>query len=512
MKKLFDLPDRVDRSVDREVLKRSKSKKASKKVVRNGMEQLQLIIDKVEQNLGQYKDDYVIINDALVLNDYFESAEYEGVISIDTETMGLNPMEDDIVGFSIYTPDRPAAYVPINHKSFVTGAKQSNQISIEEAKEFFELIALGDCDVIMFNANFDIRVIRNQIGVKNMRCTWDASIAAKCLNENEESNKLKNLWRKYCNDGKGDAFSFDNLFDGVTFDMIPIDTAYIYAAHDALITYQLYEYQYPFLTETEKKCKKYKLEDVAYVFHNIEMPCVNVVCDMEDTGILFDIEYNQKLKDKYHKLLADRVNKFNHICDTYADEIEDYRRRMGVNCKLEYPINIKSSTQLAILLYDIMKCDLPIDKRTKQPKRTTSEAVLVAMDNPVAKAILDYREFSTIVDTFIDKLPECVHDDGRIHCVFNQYGARTGRFSSENPNLQNIPSHNKEIRQMFTASNDEFDISVKDNVVEIDMWDEVLTDGGWVRANSLNVGDHIDKTQKIKSKKVVDNKLRFELC
>lgn len=449
---LFNVPKRTIN--DSAIIQKTKSKVKSVRVSKGNdlVSRINEIKAQVETKLGKYAYDYIIISDPIQLNDYFESAEYEGVIAIDTETTGLNPLVDEIVGFSIYTPDRLAAYVPINHKSYITGERVKDQISMEDAKVFFELIAYGDCDVIMYNANFDIRVIRNQLGVKNMRCTWDCYLAARCLNENEESNKLKMLHRKYVLHGKEDAFTFDNLFSDITFDMIPIKIGYIYAARDALVTYELYQYQYPYLTETEKRCKKQHLEDVAWVFHNIEMPCVNVVCDMEDTGIKFDFEYNQKLKDKYHKLLAERVNQFNHICDMYADEIEDYRRKMGINCKLEYPINIKSPTQLAILLYDIMKCEVPVDKRTKQEKRTTNTATLIELNNPVAKAILDYREFSTIVDTFIDKLPECVEADGRIHCNFNQYGAKTGRFSSENPNMQNIPSHNKDIRKMFVAS------------------------------------------------------------
>ena len=102
---------------------------------------------------------------------------------------------------------------------------------------------------------------------------------------------------------------------------------------------------------------------------------------------------------------------------------------------------------------DILGCEQPVDKKTKKPSRSTNEESLKAIDNDVAKAILDYREFSTIVSTFIDKLPECVNpNDGRIHCKFNQYGADTGRMSSSEPNLQNIPSHITDIRQMFTAS------------------------------------------------------------
>ena len=134
-------------------------------------------------------------------------------------------------------------------------------------------------------------------------------------------------------------------------------------------------------------------------------------------------------------------------------DIYEYRQKMGVECKLEDPINIKSPSQLAILLYDIMKCPLYKDKRSKKESRSTAEQSLKDLDNPISNAVLEYREFSTIVSTFIDKLPECVNQkDGRIHCKFNQYGADTGRMSSQDPNLQNIPSHNKDIRKMFKAT------------------------------------------------------------
>ena len=454
---LFEVPKRANKMQDKKIAEKVKTAKKIN-TVRGGNDIIGRISEikaMVEKNLGQFKDDYIIIRDTETLHTYMEWCLDNKVISIDTETTGLNPLVDKIVGLCIYTPEQKAAYVPINHMSYITGVKSDNQLSEKEVANELSWLFEKKPDVIMFNANFDIRVIKNQLKVSNVYCTWDAYLAAKLMNENEESSGLKALHKKYVLDGQGDAFSFDALFKGISFDKIPIGTGYLYAAHDAIITYELYQYQKQLLYY-DKTCDneaRNGMNGVSWVFFNIEMPCIKVVCDMEDTGVKFDFDYNQFLKEKYHNLLEDRINQFNSICNAYSDEILAYRNKMGVKCKLDDPINIKSTTQLSILLYDIIGCEIPIDKKTKKEIRTTNEAALKSIDNPIAKAILDYREFSTIVDTFIDKLPDCVSPvDGRIHCVFNQYGARTGRFSSENPNLQNIPSHNKDIRKMFVAS------------------------------------------------------------
>ena len=456
---LFSIPKRAGREQDNKLAKKSNTSRKAQTTVRGGnslLAKINQIKAMVEKNLGQFKDDYVIIRNQDELHDYFAKCVNNGVVAIDTETTGLDPILDSIVGLCLYTPNQKAAYVPINHTSYVTGARVDNQLTEQDVAEEFDMIIHDtNIEIIMFNAKFDMRVIRNQLGVKDIYCTWDAYLAARLMNENEERNGLKALYNKYVLDGKGDAFSFDDLFKGIPADKIPINTFYLYAAHDAIITYELYQYQKQFVyyDATKPHEDRNGMNGVSWVFFNIEMPCIKVVCDMEDNGIKFDFDYNQFLKDKYHALLEDRIEQFNKICNTYAEDIEAYRRKMGANCKLDDPINIKSSSQLAILLYDIMGCEVPVDKKTKKEVRTTNEATLRSMDNPVAKAVLDYREFSTIVDTFIDKLPDCVNPkDGRIHCSFNQYGARTGRFSSENPNMQNIPSHNKEIRKMFVAS------------------------------------------------------------
>ena len=446
---LFNIPVRAGKDADNKIAKKVNSKVRQTATVKGGsslIEKIAAINALVESKLGKYKDDYIIIKEEDVLKYYIDKCINNGVISIDTETTGLDPLQDNIVGICIYTPDMPAAYIPVNHISYITGIKVEGQLSKEILGEQFERV---NCiEIVMFNASFDIRFMK-QIGV-TLHCTWDCYLAARCLNENEPrgSRGLKQLHNKYVLGDKEDAFSFGDLFSGITFDKIPIKTGYIYAAHDAIITYELYQYQKPFLDFGSTECTKRNLEDVSWVFHNIEMPCVDAVVEMESIGVEFDFAYNEELKKKYHAILDERENKFHEMCEMYREEIDSYTG----DVKLEDPVNINSPKQLSVLLFDIIKLEA-IDKKTKKPTRSTSEEVLKSLDNPVADAILSYREFSTIVDTFIDKLPNCVNPkDGRIHCKFNQYGADTGRFSSSDPNLQNIPSHNKDIRKMFKAT------------------------------------------------------------
>ena len=505
---LFDIPNRPKRKDDALVAKKSKTT-AKAPTSRSGtlLDRISAITKMVDKHLGQYKDEYIIIRDFDTLSKYISDSIENRVISIDTETTGLDPMIDKIVGVCLYTPKNKPAYIPVNHVSYVTGAKVENQLAENVIRDQLQRLVKVHTDVIMFNADFDIRVLRNQLGWKDAYCTWDCYLAARLMNENEQSSGLKPLHSKYVLRGKKDAFSYGDLFKGINFAFVPIDIGAIYASHDPKVTYELYAYQKKYLNYENKN-----LKDVAWVFHNIEMPCVESVIAMEDTGVRFDFAYNEKLKKKYHKLLDERQKQFNDVCKEYEEDILRYIKRAGDSCKLEYPVNIKSPGQLAILLYDIIRIEPLRDKRTKQPIRSTNEATLQALKHPLADAILDYREFSTIVGTFIDTLPTWVHEDGRVHCKFNQCGARTGRFSSEEPNMQNIPSHNKDIRQMFVATNEEFEIDVTDNLIEVDRWDEVLTDSGWVSANSLAVGDHIDSTQTIKKKKVNGEKIVFELC
>lgn len=422
---LFEVPTRAGKSNDVKIAKKSNTNvKKVATTVKGGsdiMSRITNIKTITEKALGQFRETTLVIRDESTLNDYITKAIENDVIAIDTETTGLDPILDKIVGLCIYTPDKLTAYVPINHVSYVTGLKAENQLGADVIKRELERLNEHKTKIIMFNAPFDIRVIRNQLNTY-LECYWDCYIAQRCMNENEPVNNLKALHNKYVLNGVGDAFRFDDLFKGITFDKIPIDVGSLYAAHDAIITYEFYMFQKPYLTQGTPECERCSMTDVAWSFRNVEMPCVDVTANMEDIGIEFDFDYNEQLKIKYHNLLDEKEAIFHKLIDECCgEEVDNYRLTNGV---LEDPVNIKSSTQLAVLLYDILKVDRPIDKKTKQPTRSTDKNTLPFIDHPIAKAITEYREFSTIVSTFIDKLPDCVNpNDGRIHCKFNSYGA-----------------------------------------------------------------------------------------
>lgn len=440
---------RPSRNSDTTIARKAKTISRTSSVIRGGTDisarisQAKML---VEKNLGQYRDDYLILNDKELLHDYITDCIGNGYISIDTETDGLDPYSNIIAGICPYTYGQKGAYLPLNHISYITGEKVPGQLDADFVISEFNRLLEKKPDIDMFNANFDIRFLR-QFGLTDIYCTWDGLLASKLMNENEPTHALKPLHNKYCLDGKGDAFKFDDLFKGIPFTKVPINIGYLYAAHDPVITTEFCDFQRKYLGRTPEQARE-DLKQVSWVFHNIEMPCVKVVCDMEDNGIAFDTSFASTLSEKYHKLEQEQLKDFYDALKPYDNKILDYRRK-NPGCKFDNPINIGSSSQLAILLYDILKIPA-VDK--KNP-RGTGEEILKKIDNPICKHILDYRGTSKLLSTYIDKLPDCVHKyDGRIHCKFNQYGAKTGRFSSDNPNLQNIPSHNKDIRKMFVAS------------------------------------------------------------
>ena len=473
---LFNIPNR--NVSDSDILKKSKSKKSAPATKKSGgsiSTRIANIVALVEEHLGKYAEETIVIQDEDTLIEYIDKIIEHGIVAIDTETTGLNPMTDELVGIGLCTIDEKTTYIPLNHKSYVTGIKSKNQLDCDFVAEQMQRLIDAKVFVVMFNAPFDIRMIMHGLGIR-FHCDWDCQLASRCLNENEPQKALKKLHQKYVLRGKEDAFKFDDLFKGITFDLIPIKTGALYAAHDPKITLEYYLYQRQHLRLDHER---QDMRDVAWVFFNIEMPVVDAVIDLEETGVAFDMEYNRQLQEKYHELLHEREEKFHELCEMYEDEIRNYSGKD----RLDDPISITSPKQLAVLLYDIMGLPLFYDKKAKKETRSTSEEALQKLKNPVADAILEYREFSTIVSTFIDKLPGCVNKkDGRIHCKFNQYGADTGRFSSQDPNLQNIPSHNKDIRKMFKATDGYVMMSADFSQQEVKGMAQMCGDEGMIEA------------------------------
>ena len=328
--------------------------------------------------------------------------------------------------------------------------------------EQFQRLVDKNVKTIWFNAPFDIRFLGNHINVW-FNAYFDTSIASKCLNSNEPegARSLKALHKKYCWGNRGEALTFGKLFDNIPFNLIPIDVAYLYAASDAIYTYELYEFQAQYLEPTGKYYESHNMQKLSDLFFNIEMKSMETFIFMEQNGTAIDYEYADKLKEKYHSLAEKMEQNLQSVYEVYADTFEDYRRKHPM-CKLTDPINFDSPTQLAIILYDVLQIP-PVDKRNP---RSTDKNVLREIEHPLCKAILDNRSFKKVISTYIDTLPEDAkrYPDKRIHCKFNQYGADTGRVSSNSPNLQNIPSNpfvlsdgtkidaGHDIRQLFTAS------------------------------------------------------------
>ena len=453
MSGLFNLPPRATKAGDSLLAKKvSKKNQAAAGISIKGggglLERISTINAMVNKVLGKYQDRYEVIRDEESFEKYIDEAIKVGYIAIDTETNSLDPITCTLAGLCLYVPGTKAVYIPLHHVSYVTGIEIENQVPDDFADSQMARIKEAGVKVIMFNAKFDIRVIKNQLGTE-LTAYWDGYLAARLLNENEPENNLKALHKKYCMRGEGDAFKFDSLFKGIPFTHIPVNTGYLYAARDAEITFELFEFQRPFLTEDDPVCIERDLTGPAFIFNHIEMPLINIVAEMEDTGVAFDFEFAESLSKKYNQKLEEAKEKFYRLCDDFGRDLDDYRERKGAANKLEYPINISSAQQLAIMLYDVLKIK-PVDKNKP---RGTGEEILQKMDHPVVKAILEYRGIAKLLSTYIEKMPAIANPKtGRIHASFNQMGADTGRFSSSDPNMQNIPSHNNEIRKMFRAS------------------------------------------------------------
>ena len=436
---LFDRP-KID---DKKLIDKAKStvQRSSVKGGKSVVAQVQSIINLAESKLIHHKDDYMLIQTEESLEEYLNHILDNGICAFDTETTGLNPFTVDIVGVCLYTPNQKAAYIPINHKSHITGTKTANQLTEETVKKYLE--KLSNCRIIMHNSKFDIRIVRHTLEV-DLPCAWDTMLAGYCINENE-SHALKDLHLKYCDSNDTESLTFGSLFNGISFDNVPINVAYLYAAGDAIKTFELYEYQ-------KKILNRRNLPGPYRVFSEIEMPLVKVVADMEDRGICLDFDICKNLSDKYNKIKEESYEVFYHSLKKYHDVIETFGMKFPEKYKkLTNPISPTSPTQLSILFYDILGLGSP----NKNQPRGTGEDILKHFaqgeHSDICKAILDIRGVEKLLSTYIEKMPSIVEYDKRIHCSFHQYGAKTGRFSSSDPNMQNIPSHNKEIRLMFKA-------------------------------------------------------------
>lgn len=429
-------------------------------------DKLSLIEAEVDRILGKYKSDTVVIKTKESLIEYIDKAIDNGEIAIDTETNNsLDPLTCKLMGPCIYTPGMKNAYIPINHIDLFTRERLDWQLTEDDIKEQFD--RLSNTNIIMHNGKFDYEVLKCTCGLVT-KCYWDTMIAARLLNENERAG-LKEQYRAKI-DPTQEKYDIEKLFGSVEYAVVNPDLFALYSATDPYMTYKLYEWQ-------KKQFENPEMSKLYSLFMDIEMPIMEVSAEMELTGVCIDKEYSERLSLKYNNKLDEIDKRISEELDNYKPLIDEWRLSEDANFKpktidkttgkqkidpkgnlmfgkskneqLKDPIEITSPTQLAILLYDIIKVGV-IDKSSP---RGTGEDIIKQIDIPLCKLILERRSLAVLINTFIDKLPNCVNErDGRLHGHFNQLGTDTGRFSSTEPNLQNIPSGEHSIRLMFTAS------------------------------------------------------------
>lgn len=479
------------------LIKKTQNAKKSEKKSNSIIDIIERIRQDVETHLGEYKEHYQCITSIEELERYIDNANEYGYIAIDTETTGLDPIDDDIVGLCLYFPGEKATYVPINHVDYITQERIPNQLTKEEIAPIMKKIT---AKILMHNAPFDIRVIINAFNVK-LSCWWDTQVGGVLLNENE-GHRLKELHEKYISHKT--EKSFKELFGKIVFSNVPISYAYIYGAHDAIDTFELYEFQHRFLREDSPRedfVNLYKL------FRTVEMPMTDVIVELEETGVAVDKEYLNSLHDKYHKMLDDAQKACYDEINKYSKEISEYKEKYPNN-KLEDPINIASPDQLQILFYDILGAKPIKGKKSRAVDKDVLKEF--AKKYPIAKSINSFRAFSKLTGTYIDNIALIIKKDGRVHTHFNANGAVTGRMSSSDPlNLQNIPSRNEDIRKMFVGQTTYRDVELReDNAYIFGREEEIqLQNGEWVWVENVKVGDVLESGETVKVVKVKEFKV-----
>jgi DNA polymerase I-like protein with 3'-5' exonuclease and polymerase domains len=387
----------------------------------------------------------ILIRTKEQLHDYVTNCIEAGYAGIDTETTGLDRQNDWIVGASLYYPGGVECYIPMKHLVPIFETPYKGQLSYEEVSEEFKRMENSNIRLIFANADYDLAMIYKDLKVDFCdRFYYDVILAWRCLKENELHNDLKFLYNKYVLKGKGDPKRFSDFFSVKLFPFSDPEIAKLYAANDAKITYDLFKWQLPYVTESHPKCQKANLQAISRLIWDLEMPMVKVCQNMHRTGMYIDRNVANALKKRYREDYNREMKKLQDMVQEIIDNSTvSYSGKRPFTRGVDF--NPSSPPQVKYLVYDLLQVP-------KGNSSGTGKEILNEINLPVTNQILKVRSLSVLINTFVDKLPNSVARDGRIHGQFKQIGADTGRMSSAEPNLQNIPSHAVDIRHMFRAT------------------------------------------------------------
>ena len=408
----------------------------------------------------QLNSNYELINSEGALDKIIKAANKSKVIAIDTETTGLDYMDADLVGVSMAYEAGKAFYIPFGHeKQEVSQLKE--KIVLEKLKPFLEK---AQNKIIGQNIKFD-RNILARYGIKINSIKNDTMMMSYVLDASATRHNLDALSSYYLNHKTS---TFEEVagkgVKQVTFDKVPLDLATNYAAEDADITLRLYEVLEPKLNSI-KSLKK--------LMEDIEIPLIEVLSDMEQNGTLL----NSKILASQSKDLESRIKKLEKLAYEIAGE----------------EFNLGSTKQLREIFFD--KLNYRVIKKTPGGQPSTDEKVLqeLSEEYELPKVLLEHRTLSKLKSTYTDKLPGQVSSNtGKVHTSFHQAVTSTGRLSSSDPNLQNIPIRTEDgrrIRQAFEATKGNKIISADYSQIELRVMAHLSKDKGLLEA--FNQGEDI---------------------
>lgn len=359
---------------------------------------------------------YEIVTTNQQLNFWLNKLEQCKQFCIDTETTDLDVMRAELVGISLAIEEEKAAYIPLAHKD---GSKQLVREEVLTAlKPILENPEIGK---IGQNIKYDYSVLKgHDITLKGI--AYDTMLESYVLNSGAGRHDMDSLALKYLG---YKTISYEEVAGKgakqLRFDQISVNKAGIYAAEDADITLRLHHKLFPMMDKS--------LRDV---LGDIEVPLVTVLADMEMHGVLID---------------PDTLKRHGNRLKEQMKALEDEALQLAGR-----PFNLNSPKQLQEILFDEQK--LPVVAKTPTGQPSTAESVLqeLAFDYRLPAVILEYRSLSKLVSTYIDALPKKINPKThRVHTSYNQAVAATGRLSSSDPNLQNIPIRSEEGRLIRTA-------------------------------------------------------------
>jgi DNA polymerase-1 len=397
---------------------------------------------------------YRTITDSAELDALIRSLRQAGSFALDTETTSLDYMNAELVGFSFCAEAGAAVYVPTGHH-YAGAPKQLSLSTVLE--KLAPLLADADVKKVGQHLKYDLNVLA-RYGVDVAGIAYDTMLESYVLNSVASRHNMDDLALKYL---QRQTIRYEDVAGKgakqITFDQVPLEQASEYAAEDADVTWQLHEVLWPRLA-AEKKLRR--------VFEDIEMPLMPVLARMERTGTLID----GALLDEQSRELAGRMEAL----------VEKAHELAGG------PFNLDSPKQLQEILYE--QLGLPVLKKTPKGQPSTAEPVLIdlARDYELPQVIMDYRSLAKLKSTYTDKLPLQINQKtGRVHTSYHQAVAATGRLSSTDPNLQNIPirtADGRRIRQAFVAPQGRKIIAADYSQIELRIMAHLSGDAGLTRA------------------------------